>query len=118
MGRYKCSKLTRDKLIVDKALRSPFFDHLEESGRTYEIKEYKLTVMIKRHYQCGVAAYQLAKLWKLELYYDLFDKYLNRQDYKLWYMDTGLFYLAMSDDLLDEIVKPRLRQTDEVTKKR
>ena len=37
--------------VVDKALRSPFFDNLEEVGAAYEIKERKQTIMIKRPYQ-------------------------------------------------------------------
>ena len=49
-------------MVLDKDLRSPFFGSLEEIGRTYEIKEFKRTVMIKRPYQCGIAVYQLAKL--------------------------------------------------------
>ena len=49
-------------MVVEKALRSPFFDNLEEIGGAYEIKELKRTVMIKRSYQCGITVYQLAKL--------------------------------------------------------
>ena len=57
-------KKTTEERVVDKALRYPFFDDLEEIGRVYEIKEFKRTVMIKRPYQCGIAVYQLAKLRK------------------------------------------------------
>ena len=61
-GRHKSTKFTREEWVVDKALRSPFFDDLEEIGGAYEIKERKRTVMIKRLNQCGIAVYQLAKL--------------------------------------------------------
>ena len=54
-GRHKSTKFTREEWVVDKALRSPFFDNLEEVGGAYEIKERKRTVMIKRPYQCGIA---------------------------------------------------------------
>ena len=37
-GRHKSTKFTREKSVVDKALRSPFFDNLEEIGGAYEIK--------------------------------------------------------------------------------
>ena len=70
LGRRKSTKFTRKGMVVDKALRSPFFDNLEETGRAYEIKDLKWTVMIKRSYQCGYAVYQLAKLQMLEFYYD------------------------------------------------
>ena len=78
MGRHKSTKFTCEKMVVDKALRSPFFDNLEEIGGDYEIKEFKRTVMIKRPYQCGIAVYQLAKLQILEFYYDFLDKYFSR----------------------------------------
>ena len=79
-GRHNSKKFTREEWVVDKALRSPFFDNLEEAGGAYEIKERKRTVMIKRPYQCGIAVYQLAKLRMLEFHYDFLDKYFSRQD--------------------------------------
>ena len=106
LGYHKSTKFTREERVVDKALRSPFFDNLEEIVGAYEIKEFKRTVMIKRPYQCGIAVYQLAKLRMLEFYYDFLDKYFIRKDFELCYMDTDSFYLAMSGDSLDEIVKP------------
>ena len=35
-------------MVVDKALRSLFFNNLEEIGGAYEIKDFKRTVTIKR----------------------------------------------------------------------
>ena len=68
------------------------------------MKDFKRTVMIKRPYQCGIAAYQLAKLQMLEFYYNCLDKYFSRQDFELCYMDNDTFYLAISGDSLDDIV--------------
>ena len=62
LGRLKSTKFTLEERSVGKALRSPFYDNLEEIGGAYEIKEFKRNVMIKRPYQCGIAVYQLAKL--------------------------------------------------------
>ena len=81
LGHHKSTKFTRKERAVDKALRSPFFDSLEEIRGAYEIKEFKRTVMIKRSYQCSIAVYQLAKLRMLEFYYDFLDKYFSRQDF-------------------------------------
>ena len=117
LGHHKSAKFTRKEIVVDKALRSPFFENLEEIGRTYEIKGFKQTVMIKRTYQCGIAVYQLAKLRMLEFYYDFLDKYFSRQDFELCYMDTDSFYLAISGDSLNEIVKPEMKQAYETDKK-
>ena len=115
--RDKSMKFTHEERSVDKALRSPLFDNLEEIGGAYEIKELKRTVMIKRPYQCGIAVYQLAKLRMLEFYYDFLDKYFSRQDFELCYMDTDSFYLAISGDSLDDIVRPEIRQAYEADKK-
>ena len=117
LGRHKSTKLTCEERSVDKALRSPFFDNLEEIGGAYEIKGFKQTVIIKRAYQCGIAVHQLAKLRMLEFYYDFLDKYFSRQDFELCCMDTDSFYLAMSGDSLDEIVKPEMKQAYEADKK-
>ena len=66
LGRHKSTKFTLKEMVVDKALRSPFFDNLEEIGGAYEIKEFNWSVMIKRPYRCGIAVYQLAKVRMLE----------------------------------------------------
>ena len=117
MARHKSTKFTREERDVDEALRSPFFDILEEIGGAYEIKKSKRTVVINRPYLFGLAVYQLAKLRMLEIYYDFLDKYFSRQDFELCYMDTDSFYLAMSGDSLDDIVKPEIKQAYEVDKK-
>ena len=57
LGHQQSTKFTRDEWVVDKALRSPFFDNLQGIGGAYEIKYFKRTVMIKRPYQCGIAVY-------------------------------------------------------------
>ena len=118
LGRHKSTKFTRKDIVVDKAFRSPFFDNLEGIGGAYEIKEFKRTVMIKRPYQCGIAVYQLAKLRMLEFYYDFLDNYFSRQDFELCYMGTDSFYLAMSGDSLDDIVRPEMKQAYEADKKK
>ena len=97
LGRHKSTKFTREKKVVDKALRSLFFDDLEEIGSAYESKEFMRTVMIKGPYQYGTSVFQLAKLRMLESYYG-FNEYFSRQDFELYYMDTDSFYLAISGD--------------------
>ena len=67
LDRHKSTKFTCKERIVDKALRFPFFDNLEEIDEAYEIKELK-DLKLKRPSQGGIAVYQLAK-WRV-LYYD------------------------------------------------
>ena len=73
--------------------------------------------MIKRSSQCGIVVYQLAKLRMLEFYYDFQDKYFSRQDFDFCYMDTDPFYLAMSGNSLNVIVRPEMKQAHEADKK-
>ena len=117
LGHHKSTKFTREERRVSKALRSSFFDNLEEIGEAYEIKESKRTVMIKRPYQCGIAVYQQSKLRMVRFYYDFLDKYFSRQDFELCCMDTDSFYLAISGDSLDDIIKPEMKQEYEADKK-
>ena len=108
--RHLSTTFTTDERKVDEALRSPFFADLEEIGGAYEMKKRKRTVQVKRPYQGGIAVYQLAKLRMLEFDYDFLDQYIDRSDFELCYMDTDLFYLALSDNSLDDIVKALLKK--------
>ena len=54
--------------------------------------------------------YQLSKLQMLEFYYDFLDKYFSRQESEFCFMDTDLFYLAISGDSLDEIGRAEIRE--------
>jgi len=95
---------------VEKALRSVYFADLDEISGGYEIEEYKRTVKIDRPYQLGIAVYQLAKLRMLEFHYDFLDRYFDRRDYELMYMDTDSEYVAFSNLDIDQLVKPSLRE--------
>ena len=95
---------------VEKALRSAYFADLEEISGGFEIKEYKRTVKIDRPYQVGIAVYQLGKLRMLEFHYDFLDRYFDRRDYELMYMDTDSEYVAFSNLEIDQLVKPSLKE--------
>ena len=106
--RHLRTTFTTDGNEVDVALRSPFFEDLEEIGDAYEIKERKRKVEITRPYQCGIAVYQLAKLRMLEFYYDFLNNYVDRRDFEYIYMDTDSAYSAISGESLRDVVKPEL----------
>ena len=74
---------TINEKLVDKAFRLLFFEDLEEINIMFEMKECKHQVTIMTPYQCCIDVYQLAKLHKLEFYYDFLDKYLDRHDFEL-----------------------------------
>ena len=103
VGRPKSTKFTRHEWVLGKTLRSAFFDTLEETGGVYEINEsWSKTKLLRWRYHCRIAVYQLTKRQMSEFYHDFLDKYLNRQDFELRYMDNDSAYLEMSSDSLDE----------------
>ena len=108
---------TKDENVVDKHLRSSYFEDLEEIGDAYEIESCKNKVTINRPFQVGIVVYQLAKLRMLQFYYDFLDHYLDRRDYELIQMDTDSMYFALSYDTLEEAVKLELKVQFEREKK-
>ena len=108
---------TKDEKVVDRALKSAYFEDLDEIGQAYELESRKPQILIKRPFQIGIAVYQLAKLRMLEFYYDFLDRYLNRRDFELIQMNTDSNYMAISGKKLEDIVRPELRSEFAATKK-
>ena len=108
---------TKDEDVVDKHLRSAYFEGLEEIGDAYKIESRKNKVTINRPFQVGIVVYQLAKLRMLQFYYDFLDHYIDRRDYELIQIDTDSMYFALSYDTLEEAVKPELKLEFENNKK-
>ena len=105
------TKFTTDEKLIDKIFRSPFFEDLEEINKgVFEVRQRKRQVTITRPYQCGIAVYQLAKLRMLEFYYDFLDKFCDRRDFELIQMDTDSFYMALSAEDFDDIIKPEMKE--------
>ena len=46
----------------------------------------------------------------LEFYYDFLDKFCDRRDFELIQMDTDSFYMALSANDFDEIIKPEMKE--------
>ena len=63
---------TKDEKVVDRALRSAYFEDLDGIGRAYELESRKPRILIRWPFQIGIAVYQLAKLRMLEFYYDFY----------------------------------------------
>ena len=108
---------SKDEKVVDRALRSAYFEDLDEIGRADELESRKPRILIRWPFQIGIAVYQLAKLRMLEFYYDFLDRYVDRRDFELIQMDTDSNYIAISGDKLEDIIHPELREEFEATKK-
>ena len=107
---------TKDEKVVDRTLRSAYFEDLEEIGEAYELESRKPRITIRRPFQVVIAVYQLAKLRMLEFYYDFLDKYIDRRDFELIQTDTDSNYIATSSERLEDIVRPELKAEFEVQK--
>ena len=119
LEKHMNTKFTTDENLIDKIFRSPYFDDLEEiSNGAFEVSQRKRRVTITRPYQCGIAVYQLAKLRMLEFYYDFVDKFCDRRDFELIQMDTDSFYMALSANDFDDIIKPDLKELYKDEKKK
>ena len=116
LEKHTNTTFTSKESDVDTALRSAFFEDLEEIDGAYEIRQKKKQIQIKRPYQCGIAVYQLAKLRMLEFYYDFLDKYVDRSNFELMYMDTDSLYITISGETLDDVIKPELKAEYEAEK--
>ena len=118
LEKHMNTKLTTNEKLIDNIFRSPFFEDLEEINEgVFEVRQRKKQVTITRPYQCGLAVYQLAKLRMLEFYYDFLDKFCNRRDFELIQMDTDSFYMALSAEDFDEIIKPEMKELYKEEKK-
>ena len=111
LKKHMNTKFTTDEKLIDKIFRSPFFEDLEEINEgVFEVRQRKKKVTITRPFQCGIAVYQLAKLRMLEFYYDFLDKFCDRRDFELIQMDTDSFYMALSANDFDDIIKPDIKE--------
>ena len=118
LEKHISTKFTTDEKLIDKIFRSPFFEDLEEiNAGVFEVRQRKRQVTITRPYQCGIAVYQLAKLRMLEFYYDFLDKFCDRRDFELIQMDTDSFYMSLSANDFDEIIKPEMKELYKEEKK-
>ena len=118
LEKHMNTKFTTDEKLIDKIFRSPFFEDLEEINEgVFEVRQRKKQVTITRPYQCGIAVYQLAKLRMLEFYYDFLDKFCDRRDFELIQMDTDSFYMALSANDFDDIIKPEMKELYKEEKK-
>ena len=70
-------------IFTKDALRSAYFEDLNELGQAYELESRKQRIVINRPFHIGIAVYQLAKLRMLEVYYVGRDRYVDGKDFEL-----------------------------------
>jgi hypothetical protein len=102
---------------ISKKINSPHFKDLEILyGQKYEVISTKREICMDLPLQIGVAVYHLAKLRMLQFYYNFIDKYIDRSDFEVCQMDTDSNYIAFSEDSIEKLIKPHMRQEYEKDK--
>jgi hypothetical protein len=77
----------------------------------YEVISTKREKTMDLPLQIGVAIHHhLAKLRMLQFYYNFIDKYIDRQDFGVYQINTHSNYIAFSEDRIEKFIKPHMRQ--------
>ena len=82
----------------------------------WEIEKFKSKIKQNLPIHIGVAVYNLAKLKMLQFVYDFLYKYFDREKLQLIQMDTDSMYLALTEDNIEKILKPEMKEQYEKNK--
>ena len=93
-----------------KAISNRLFRRLNNvTPDIYKVELAKSTVEHREPIIVGFFILQYAKLRKLELYYNFFDKFCDVQKFEELEMDTDSLYLALAHENLYKCIKPEMR---------
>ncbi len=99
-------------------------------GQKYEVISTKREIKMDLPLQLGVAVYHVAKLRMLEFYYTVAPSwcglgcrsrtlmveyisphfFIDRSDFQMCQMDTDSNYFAFSEDDIEQLIKPKMRE--------
>jgi hypothetical protein len=108
-NKFRNTRLCDEKQF-NRAKNNYFFYDAEEhaGGEFYEVTTTRRTVKQNMPMQVAFSVLDDGKLKMTEFYYDCIDKYIDRSDYQLMYMDTDSNYMAVTDDF-ENLIKPEMR---------
>ena len=75
----------------------------------YEVEMSKTRIEHKEPIIVGFFILQYAKLTMLQLKYNFFSPFCDKNKYELIEMDTDSLYMALSEEKIDEIIRPEMR---------
>ena len=109
-----CSRNTLTKYLTDEkthsAVNSKTFKRLNHiTDQLYEVELVKSEIEHREPIIVGCFILQYAKLRMLELYYNFFEKFCDTDKYEELEMDTDSFYLALSEENLQDVILPDKR---------
>ena len=101
---------------ISNHIKSPNFKTMVElNDHFYEIEKSRKTVKHNTPITVGISVYSYAKLILIE-FWEFINKFLVQDKYELVYTDTDSLYLAISEESLDQCVKPELKHEWEIEK--
>ena len=108
------SRQTVTKYLTDEkthsAINSKMFQRLNHiTDQLYEVELVKTEIEHREPILVGFFILQYAKLRMLELYYNFFKKFCDTDKYEELDMDTDSLYLALSEEILEDVILPEER---------
>ena len=83
------------------------FNHITD--QLYEVELVKTEIEHREPIVVGFFILQYAKLRMLELYHNFFKKFCGTDKYEELEMDTNSLYLALSEEILEDVILPKKR---------
>lgn len=106
-GKHTNTRVMNNIAKVEKCINTPRFRGLDEvyDGEKvfFEVESTKDKIKLDNPLQIGVAVYGYAKLRMLQFYFDVMDKYWNREDFQYVEMDTDSAYMAITYDSFEQM---------------
>ena len=96
--------------ISTEIIDNHFYDMTELPDGYYEVEKSKKKINLDLPIHIGVFILNYAKLRMLEVCYDCVDKYLSREDFQILEMDTDSNYLGITEENVEDLIKPELKQ--------
>ncbi|EFO85594.1 hypothetical protein CRE_20627, partial [Caenorhabditis remanei] len=111
MDKNKHKKVTFcDEVQFNRAKNDFFYYDAEEYNGAYEVSKRSRKVKQNMTLQIACSVYDDSKLRMLKFYYDCIDKYVDRSDFQYIEMDTDSAYMAISNNSLEDLIKPEMRE--------
>ena len=85
-----------------------FYNLTELPDGFYEVEKTKKKINLNLPIHLGVFILNYAKLRMLEFYYDFLDYYLHREDFEVLKTDTDSYYLGITAENVEDLIKPEL----------
>ena len=109
-----CSRHTVRKYLTDEkthsAINSKKFRRLNHiTDQLYEVEVVKSEIEHREPIIVGYFNLQYAKLRMLELHYNFFKNFCDTEKYEELSMDTDSLYLALSEESLQDVIRPAKR---------